>query len=70
LRKIALGLNLIPKTMAGKERIKKLLFGRLDPLPAELAPDAYGVEPLVSVSSDRPVSGHKVLFAIGRVPSA
>ena len=35
LRKFALKYNLIPKTMWAKEKIKLLLYGNLEPIPAE-----------------------------------
>jgi len=36
IRKIAVTLHLIPKTMKGKEFLKRIFFGKLIPLPPEI----------------------------------
>jgi SAM-dependent methyltransferase len=64
-RRFATALNLVPKTLRGRARIKRLLFGKLRQMPAELPPDFAPVEPRVAI--DEPaVTGHKVIYVIGR----
>src|SRR6185437_14607490 len=64
-RRFATALNLVPKTLKGRARIKRLLFGKLRQMPAELPPDFAPVEPLVAVD-ETAVTGHKVIYVIGR----
>lgn len=65
-RRIAVGLHLIPPTMKGKERLKRLIFGRLSPLPHELDDGMAPPSPLVPLGTDAPASTFKVLYAVGR----
>jgi SAM-dependent methyltransferase len=65
-RRIAVGLHLIPPTMKGKERLKRLIFGRLSPLPHELDDGMAPPSPLVPLGTDAPTSTFKVLYAVGR----
>jgi SAM-dependent methyltransferase len=67
LRKVAVSLDLIPKTMHGKEKFKRLFYGELSPLPAELTEEIGRVQPLVPVGSRTSVDNYKVLYAIGRL---
>jgi SAM-dependent methyltransferase len=67
VRKAAVSMHLIPQTMNGKERIKRLLHGKLVPLPAELTESIGEVHPLVPVPAGQTVSGHKVIYAVGRL---
>lgn len=64
-RRLAVALHLIPKTMKGKELVKRLLYGKLLPLPAELADGMAELYPLVPIKADGPVSQYKVIYAIG-----
>lgn len=41
IRKIAVALKLVPQTMKGKELLKKIFYGKLDPLPNEMT-SAHG----------------------------
>ncbi len=66
LRNFAVKYHLIPKTMGGKELLKKILYRNLDPFPRELK-DEGALEPLVPVSSDATVPGFKVIYATGKL---
>jgi ubiquinone/menaquinone biosynthesis C-methylase UbiE len=61
----AVQLGFIPKTMKGKEFLKRLFFGKLTPFPAELYPGVgafHQPEPLrIGATSE----AFKVLFAVG-----
>jgi ubiquinone/menaquinone biosynthesis C-methylase UbiE len=65
IKKVAVSLNLIPKTMKGKELFKKLFYGKLIPLPAEIENDAAEYTPPEPISQDSPDRRHKVIFAVG-----
>jgi SAM-dependent methyltransferase len=68
IRKIAVALHLIPRTLAGRERLKRLFYGPLQPLAAELSDGQIRTAPLVPIKSGEPVPHFKVLYATGRVP--
>ncbi len=62
VKRFVVGRGLMPKTMAGKKVLKKLVFGSLVPMPPEIAADtAPRVEP-VPIPADRPDTSHKVLY--------
>lgn len=61
--------DLMPKTMAGKKLFKRLAFGRLVPLPHEITDGAGTDVAPVPIDCTRPDRTHKVLFAVGRLPS-
>lgn len=65
-RRVAVGLHLIPRTMKGKQVLKRLIYGRLQPLPAEAEEGMAEPSPLIRLDGDGPVRGFKVLYAIGR----
>jgi SAM-dependent methyltransferase len=64
IKKIAVSLGIIPKTMSGKKFLKKLVFGKLvtmpPELPAELAPDSD----FLKLSPDEPDRRHKIIFCM------
>ncbi len=66
LKKTAVRLDLIPRTMKGKQLLKRVVFGPLKEFPRDLA-DAGGAyrEP---IRLDRPqqASGYRVIYAEGR----
>jgi len=67
LKRTAVRLHLIPKTMKGKECLKRLFLGKLVPAPVEVKEGHAETCPFVPLDGDRPVSKYKVLYAIGRV---
>ena len=68
-RKIAVALHLIPKTMRGKELLKRLFYGRLLPISRELTEGCAPVEPLHDPPpGDDPIRSFKVLYATGKLP--
>jgi SAM-dependent methyltransferase len=65
IRRAAVALGLVPKTMKGKALLKRIFYGNL----TELGPEIDVSRPLseiVPVSSGR-VTGYKVLYAVGRL---
>lgn len=49
VRKVALRFQLIPKTMRGKEKLKRLLYGKLSPLPTELTDNVGEYQPPIRI---------------------
>lgn len=62
VKKIAIDLNLIPKTMAMKKILKRIVFGKLEKMPPEIKSDtARYVEPL-KINDDKQDKIHKVIY--------
>lgn len=67
IRRIAVALDLMPKTLAARERFKRIFYGRLTPLKPEVEDGMVELYPLVRISADVPNSGYKILYALARV---
>lgn len=68
LKRIAIFLHLIPRTVQGRRWLKRIVFGKLVPLPFEIMPDAMAGPPPASIPSDLPDSVHQVVLVAGRRP--
>ena len=62
LKALAGRLGLIPKTLGGREFLKKLFFGALVEMPATLEGLAFDFEAPAAVRGDAPDRRHKVLY--------
>lgn len=67
VKKLAVRWNLIPKTMSGKKLLKRLVFGRLTPMPAEIDDRTADVARPVKISANTPDFSHKVIFCEARL---
>jgi ubiquinone/menaquinone biosynthesis C-methylase UbiE len=67
IRRIAVSLNLIPKTMGGKKFLKRLFYGSLKSIPAEIDDTVGFVQPLIEVSSTADSVNYKVMYVIARI---
>jgi hypothetical protein len=62
VKKLAVTLGIMPKTTAGKKWLKRIVFGGLVEMPAEITTEtSQYVEP-ARISSSRPDTGHKVIY--------
>jgi len=68
VRRAAVRLGFIPKTMRGKQLLKRILYRRLVRLPDQLGDEATDVRPLTSLSADQAGTAFRVLYAVGRLP--
>lgn len=68
LKRFATALHLVPRTMRGKELLKRIFYGRLVAMPRELEPTSAGnYEPPVEIdATEGPVLSHRVIYAIGQ----
>ncbi len=64
IRKIAVSLHLIPKTMRGKELLKKIFYGQLIPLKEEIEEGVFAYEPPTLISSKMPNFEYKIIYGI------
>lgn len=66
IKKNLVNLRLMPKTMAGKKLFKRMVFGRLIPVPPELADDNPACELPCLVDATATDKCHKVIFALAQ----
>lgn len=64
IKRTAVALHIIPKTMKGKELLKRVFFGRLAPLPAEVREGMASYTPPSPLRLDAPDLHHKVIYAV------
>lgn len=64
-KKLAVALGLMPKTMRGKRLLKRLVFGKAVPMPAELLLSNEGPALPCLLTPERPDRVHKVLYCCG-----
>jgi SAM-dependent methyltransferase len=68
LKRIAIFLHLIPRTLQARLWLKRIVFGKLVAIPFEIAPDVMPGPPPIPIATDRPDSVHQVVLATGRRP--
>jgi len=66
VKKIVVSLGLMPKTMAGKKLLKRLVFGNMVTLPAEIDANTCAYEKPVTIAPDQPNAGFKVIYCAAR----
>ncbi|MBP1717134.1 MAG: putative methyltransferase [Deltaproteobacteria bacterium] len=62
IKKLVVQLSLVPKSMSGKKMLKRLVFGNLVPMPAEITDETCPRIDPDPISSDVPNTSHKVIF--------
>ncbi len=67
IRSIAVTLHLIPKTMKGKEILKRIFFGKLLTLGEEIEDGMVAYCEPVPIPGDSPNCEYKVLFAVAHI---
>jgi SAM-dependent methyltransferase len=70
VKRIAGRAGLIPATLRGREAFKRLVFGPLRALPAEIEPNGYADQPLEPIVAREPQRDYTILYALGRLPAA
>ncbi len=65
VRRTAVSLHLIPKSMKGKEWLKRIFYGKLAPLPAELSWEGDKQTLPAPITSEVPTDQYKILYAVG-----
>jgi len=65
IKRIAVALNIIPKTMKGKELLKRIFCGELIALPPEVSDGMAEYTPPVTIPYDSPNFEYKVLYVVG-----
>lgn len=62
IKRVAVTFGLMPKTMAGKKMLKKIVFGGLEKMPLEITKETESYEPPIKISSDKPNKDFKVIY--------
>ncbi|MBH74253.1 MAG: hypothetical protein CL896_00485 [Dehalococcoidia bacterium] len=65
IRTFLRSLNLIPKTLKGRELLKRVAYGKLQKIGSEIDRDLLPPEPLIPVDPNEDLSNYAVLYAIG-----
>ena len=62
IKKLMVSLGLIPRTMAGKKLLKRLVFGRLQQMPAEITAEMFPYNSPNSIESWQADMRYKVIY--------
>ena len=65
IRTFLRSLNLIPKTLKGRELLKRIAYGKLEKIGSEIDSESLPPEPLIPVKPTEDLSNYAVLYAIG-----
>lgn len=65
VRRAAVNMHVMPKTMKGKELVKRLLYRRLVPVPPEVHDGMAAVGDLAPIDAGAPAPAFRVLYAVG-----
>jgi ubiquinone/menaquinone biosynthesis C-methylase UbiE len=64
LKKMAVSFGLMPKTMAGKKLLKRLVFGKLVPMPYEITGDEYKYLEPTRIVNNSEESNFRVIYCL------
>ena len=67
IKKFVVNFGLMPKTMAGKKLLKRLVFGSLVSMPPEISSDMVDYAPPTNIASGVPDQIHKVLYCVAEI---
>ena len=70
LRRVAVALRLVPATLSGRERLKRIFYGPLRALGPEVGESDGAPVPLQPIDAGRAVREFKVIYAFGKLRSA
>jgi ubiquinone/menaquinone biosynthesis C-methylase UbiE len=68
VKKLVVSANLMPRTMAGKRLMKRLVFGTPVEMPAEITADMVEVETPDALPSGQPSTAYKVIYCTATLP--
>ena len=66
IRRMAAALNLVPKTLGGRELLKRLFYGSLTPLQPEVEDGMAELYSLIPIPNEAPNAQYKILYAVAR----
>lgn len=66
IKKLAVGLNLVPESKRARLLLKRIVFGPLETMPRDISKVSVPVEQPVSVSTSAPDAIHQVILCAGQ----
>jgi hypothetical protein len=70
VRRVAVRARLIPKTMEGKQFLKRLFYGKLTPLPPEIREGMVDYHQPVPLAPHSATSAFKVIYFVARMSAS
>jgi SAM-dependent methyltransferase len=67
VKKTIVRMNLMPRTLKGRERLKRIIYGELLPIPPEIGTDCFSYTAPQPIAADQPDGQYRVLFAVSEV---
>jgi hypothetical protein len=64
IKRAVVGLGLMPRSMKGKQLLKRLVFGRPVVMPAEVSRGAEELAPMTPLDARVADTRHKVIYAV------
>lgn len=69
VKRLAVSLHLMPRTMRGKQLLKTIVFGRPVTMPAEIDAGTVAYAPPAELALERPDCRHKVIYCVATLGS-
>ncbi len=63
-KKFAVKFGLMPKTMRGKQLLKRIIFGKPILMPAEIMPNMSSEETLTPLPAEKACTTHKIIYCV------
>ena len=65
IRRLAVALNLMPKTLASRSHFKRLFYGKLSPLPSKVSDGMAALYPTDPIATNLPNKDYKIIYYVG-----
>jgi SAM-dependent methyltransferase len=69
VKKLIVRMNLMPRTLKGREQLKRLIYGTLTPIPPEIDVGRFTYTAPQPIAGNRPNSQYRVLLAVAQLTS-
>jgi SAM-dependent methyltransferase len=66
VKRVAVALNMIPRSMAGKRWLKRIVFGNETLMPAEISVDGSLASVPIALAAGQPDRHHKILYCVAQ----
>ena len=66
IKQLMVTFGLMPKTMRGKQILKRIIFGKLVLMPAEILPEMSDRETLIPLNPEKACSTHKIIYCVAK----
>ena len=66
IKRLAVKLHIIPRSLKGRAYLKRIFMGKLIPLPPEITEGMTYYEPPVPIPAERPNRNYKIIYAVAQ----